>query len=180
LSFEIYEQLEDIPDYVSVPTAYGDGLYGIWKGFKDLKNIEVSNKLPTMCASEVFGSLKETLNKNQKYPEVVPSGVSRSFSIASGVGTYQALYTLKDSEGLAETSEDEETMRMQNLLASTEGIYGEAASLTSLVAIEKLKQQNKINENSKIVSILTSTGLKDTASTAVRLPDVRVIEPHID
>src|SRR5699024_7303850 len=143
-------QLEDIPDYVSVPTAYGDGLYGIWKGFKDLNITGVNKKLPKMCASEVFGPLKKTLNKEQKHPISVSAGQSKSFSIATGIGTYQSLYTLKESEGLVETSKDEETMKMQNLLASTEGIYGEAASLTSLVAIEKLKKQEKISTDSKV------------------------------
>src|SRR5699024_9137421 len=108
------------------------------------------------------------------------AGQSKSFSIATGIGTYQSLYTLKESEGLVETSKDEETMKMQNLLASTEGIYGEAASLTSLVAIEKLKKQEKISTDSKVVSILTSTGLKDTESTAENLSDIEVIKPQID
>lgn len=179
IAFEIYDQMGDVPDYVGVPTAYGDGLYGIWKGFKDLHEIGVSKKLPRMYASEIFGSLKDSLSQDADQPITVPGGWSKSFSIATGIGTYQSLHTLRDSNGLAEVSIDEDTMEMQQLLSSIEGIYGEAASLTPLVAIRKLKEQGKINTDDKIVSLLTSTGLKDTVSTAEKLPVVKVIEPEL-
>lgn len=179
IAFEIYEELNTIPQFVAVPTAYGDGLYGIWKGMVDLYKIGVSSTLPRMVASEVFGSLKKTLQESAPQPVKVPFEWSRSFSIASGKGTYQSLHALKESEGLAEVSNDEETMEMQQLLASTEGIYAEAASLTSLVAISKLRKQGNIQADDVVVSVLTSTGLKDPKATAERLPPVEVIEPDL-
>jgi threonine synthase len=180
ISFEIFEQLKDIPDYVAVPAAYADGIYGIWKGMKDLKELGVTKKLPKMVASEVFGSFKKTLADDKSSPVHVPAEPSKSFSIATGVGTYQGYVTLKESNGLAEICPDEDTMKMQKLLAESEGIYAEASSVTSLVAISKLKEQGKIQTSNSIVTVLTSTGLKDPKSTAENLPEIKIISPNLN
>lgn len=66
---------------------------------------------------------------------------------------------------------------MQQKLARTEGIYAEAASVTTLVAIEKLVRQGKISADEKVVAVITSSGLKDPASTASLLPRVPEISP---
>ena len=181
ISYEIIEQLGNVPDFVAVPAAYSDGLYGIWKGMKELKLLGVTARLPKMIASEVFGSLTNTLALQRSIPlpaEAVESTVS--FSIASRLGTYQGLIALKESAGLANTSSDLETMNMQKLLASTEGIYAEASSVTSLVVIAKLRKKGLINAQDTVVAVLTSSGLKDPLSTARLLENVPVVEPELD
>jgi len=180
ISFEIYEELGETPDFVAVPAAYSDGLYGVWRGMTDLKELGLAKNLPKMIAAEVFGSLKETLAKQSPKPVTVDSQWSVSFSIAGPLGTYQGLAALKESNGLAETSDDKETMRMQYMLASTEGIYAEAASVTPLVAISKLRAAGKIKEDEKVVALITSSGLKDPAQTAKRMPKVPLIEPSLN
>ena len=179
LSFEIFEELGETPDFISVPAAYSDGLYGVWRGMVDLKELGLAEKLPKMVAAEVFGSLNNTLAQQSLKPVTVDAQWSVSFSIAGPLGTYQGLAALKESDGFAETSDDEETMRMQHILASTEGIYAEAASVTSLVAISKLRAAGKIQEDEKVVAVISSSGLKDPAQTAKGLPTVPLIEPDL-
>ncbi|MDD4569215.1 MAG: pyridoxal-phosphate dependent enzyme [Tepidanaerobacteraceae bacterium] len=179
ISFEIFEELGEAPDFVSVPAAYSDGLYGVWSGMRDLRELGLTEKLPKMVAAEVFGSLRATLQEKSTKPVSVDAEWSVSFSIAGSLGTYQGLSALKESDGLAETSNDDETMKMQKALASTEGLYAEAASVTSLVAISKLRKAGKIQEDDKIVAVITSTGLKDPAETAKYLPKVPLVEPNL-
>ena len=66
---------------------------------------------------------------------------------------------------------------MQLLLGSTEGIYAEASSVTTLVAAAKLAKEGKIKDSDRIVAVLTSTGLKDPGATQKHLPEVPVIQP---
>lgn len=111
---------------------------------------------------------------------MVPSEWSVSFSIANGQCTWQGLEAVRKSQGYARSSSDQETMEMQALLASREGIYAEASSVTSLVALAKLAKEGKIAPGQKAVAVLTSTGLKDPGTTRKFLPPVPTINPNMD
>lgn len=178
ITFEIYEELGGLPQFIAVPSAYADGLYGIWKGARDLLETGIASTRTRMIASEVYGSLKQTLKEKTPNPLVVPTeDWSVSFSIAGSRGTQQGYSALLDSNGLAETSSDAETMEMQLKLAKTEGVYAEASSVTTLVAARKLLLAGEIEPDDKVVAVITSTGLKDTQSTASVLPKVPLINP---
>ncbi len=181
IAFEIYEQLGNTaPDMISVPACYSDGLYGTFKGACDLKEMGCIEKVPQFVAAEVFGSIEKTLATGSKDPVSVPSEWSVSFSIANGLCTWQGLEAVRASNGYARSSNDKETMEMQLMLASSEGIYAEASSCTSLVALAKLAKEGKIAPDQKVVAVLTSTGLKDPASTKEKLPPVPTIQPEMD
>lgn len=130
-----------------------------------------------MVAAEVFGSMEKTLAEHASNPLSVPSDWSVSFSIAGSTCTVQGLEAVEKSNGYARSSADDETIAMQKQLASTEGIYAEASSVTTLVAAEKLAKEGKIQKDDKVVVVLTSTGLKDTETTKKHLPEVPVIQP---
>ena len=181
IAFEIYEQLGGTaPDLISVPACYSDGLYGTYKGMADLVEMGYLEQAPKFVAAEVFGSMEQTLAQGQEAPQVVPSEWSVSFSIANGQCTWQGLEAVRKSQGYARSSSDQETMEMQALLASREGIYAEASSVTSLVALAKLAKEGKIAPGQKAVAVLTSTGLKDPGTTRKFLPPVPTIDPNMD
>lgn len=49
IAFEIFQELgEHVPDWVFVPAGTGEGLSGVWKGFRDIQSIGCSHKLPKM------------------------------------------------------------------------------------------------------------------------------------
>lgn len=168
------------PDWVIVPTAYGDGIYGTWKGFKELKSMGAIDRLPKMVAAERFGSLAHTLDLGLDQVSEVPASPSLTFSIANGISTYQALKALKESGGVAITALDEEIMQMQKLLALSEGIYGEASSVIALNVSAKLGEQGLAAFDDTVVTVLTSSGLKDTLATAETLKAPPQITPSVD
>ena len=178
LAFELFEQLGgSLPDFIITPSAYADGMYGIWKGVLDLNAVGLTDKKPVMIAAEAWGSLKATLAQGAPAPVAVPAGPTVSFSIGGARSTWQGYTTLLQSGGTAETVTDQEAMEMQRLLARTEGLYAEAASVTTLVVLRKLLEQGRISPDQRVVAVITSTGLKDPAETAKHLPIVPVIEP---
>ena len=184
IAYEIVEQLNGRPpEWVIVPTAYGDGLYGTWKGFKELKSLGAIDRLPKMVAAERFGSLAHTLDlggdRGLDQVAEVPTSPSVAFSIANGISTYQALKALKESQGLAITASDEEILEMQKLLAGLEGVYGEASSVIALNVAAKLRAQGQADNGEVVVAVLTSSGLKDTAATAQILPSPPQIVPEL-
>jgi len=184
IAYEIVEQLNgQPPEWVIVPTAYGDGLYGTWKGFKELKTLGAIDRLPKMVAAERFGPLARTLelglDMGLDQVAEVPTSPSVAFSIANGISTYQALKALKESQGLAVTASDEEIMEMQKLLAESEGVYGEASSVIALNVAAKLRAQGQAGPDDVVVAVLTSSGLKDTGATAEILPSPPQITPEL-
>lgn len=181
VGFEIYEQMgHKAPDFISVPACYADGLYGTYKGFRDLVDMGYLEKVPQFVGAEVFGSLQKTLEEQTEIPVSVPTEWSVSFSIMSGQCTWQALQAIRGSNGYARSSADEETMKMQLMLAESEGLYAEASSVTSLVALSKLAREGIIRPDQTVVAVLTSTGLKDPASTQAVLPAVPQINPNLE
>ncbi|MCI8464255.1 MAG: pyridoxal-phosphate dependent enzyme [Lachnospiraceae bacterium] len=178
LTYEVFEDLGELPDQMIVPGVYGDGLYGIWKGVEDIHTLGLSEKQTKINASEVEGALAVTLQRGAEFPvKLPPRKNSVAFSISGGVSTYQSYAAVTRSGGYAEGTGEEEAMDMQALLGRTEGIYAEAASVTSLVTAAKFRAQGRIREDETVVAVLTSSGLKDPGSTAVRLPKAPLIEP---
>ena len=181
IAFEIFDELGELPDFISVPCAHSDGMYGTWKGARDLIQTGIAKNHTRMIAAEVYGSLKRSLELQSEDTVRVPTDDwTVSFSIGGGKATNQGYMALKESGGLAHYSHDQETMDMQLLLGRCEGIYAEASSVTSLVVVKKLADEGKIDPNATIVAIITSSGLKDPGTTAEYLPEVPAIEPDLD
>ena len=135
---------------------------------------------PQMIAAEVFGSLKNALAKGLDYVEEVPGGPTVAFSVGAVLSTYQALQVLHDSGGFAETVSDEEIMEAQRKLATNEGIFGEAAGVLAMAVTKKLRDRGMIEKSDTVVVLMTSSGLKDPATTQTYSPDVPVVEPNMD
>lgn len=176
ISYELFEELHDLPDFIVVPNAYSDGLFGIWKGVKDLHAIGLTAKKCRMVSAEVLGSLSQTYSqRSDKIIELeyVPSVAS---SIATNIGTWQGYSALLESDGLAEVTNDEELMEMQMLLAKTEGIFGEVSSVSALVAIKKLVMAKQLHPDDCVVAIMTSSGLKFADESSSRLTQVPIIQ----
>ncbi len=176
ISFELFEQLQDLPDYIVVPNAYSDGLFGIWKGVQDLRAIGLTDKKCRMVSAEVLGSLKRTFDqKSVKIIELeyLPSVAS---SIATNIGTWQGYTALIESDGLADVAADNELLEMQLLLAKNEGIYAEISSVSSLVVAEKLAKAKQLHPDDSIVAIITSSGLKFADETISRSAKVPIIK----
>ena len=181
IGFEICEQLGwRAPDKMVVPVGGGGSFFGSWKGFQEFYELGLIDSVPEMVAAEVFGPLKNALEKDLDYVEEVPAGPTVAFSTGTNNSTYQALRAILDSGGMAETAPDEETMEMQLKLASTEGIYGEASGVLPLAVIKKLRQTGQIDEDEVVVALMTSGGLKDPATTQRYLPDIPLVEPNLD
>jgi threonine synthase len=172
-----YEIAEDLgwasPDVVVVPTAYGDGLSGIWKGWTELAELGLVKHTPRMVAAEPFGPLARALERGLDAPEPVEAPApSVAFSIGSRYGTWQGLDALRRSGGLGAALTDEGILEAQRVLAREEGLYVEPSAAAAVTAVMQLAARRALDPDAAIVVILTSGGLKDPAATRAWLPDV--------
>jgi len=179
-----YEIAEDLgwraPDRLVVPSAYSDGLYGVWKGMTELRALGWIKDLPRMIAAEPFGPLAHALERKLDAPEAVEGGRSVAFSIASRYGTYQGLTALRDSRGAGVRITDEGLFEAQRALAREEGIFVEPSSATALTAVLQLYAQRAVDPDDLIVVVLTSGGLKDPGASRTWMREVPPAPPDLD
>jgi threonine synthase len=181
IAYEICEELDwSVPDVIVQPTAYADGLLGIWRGFTEMERLGLVEEVPRMISAELFGPLKRTLETGTDEPRTVDTGTSIAFSIGVGVSTYQGLIALRESDGMSVLTDDNEVRELQRLTSRTTGIYGEASAIAAVAAVKTLHEDNEIDADDTIVMINTSTGLKDTETTADTLPTVPSVDPDLD
>jgi len=179
-----YEVAEDLgwraPDRLVVPSAYSDGLYGIWKGMTELRALGWIKELPRMIAAEPFGPLAHALERGLDAPEAVAGGRSVAFSIASRYGTYQGLTALRDSRGGGVRITDEGLFEAQRALAREEGIFVEPSSATALTAVLQLHARRAVDPDELIVVVLTSGGLKDPGASRTWMHEVPSAPDDLD
>jgi threonine synthase len=177
-----YEIAQDLgwraPDHVVVPTCYGDGLWGIVRGFGELVRFGLIDRMPRVHAAEVFGSLKTALDAGREEPATVPGRPTVAISIGTPVSTYQALAALRAAGGSAEAvGDDREILQAQRELAGAEGLYAEQSAAVAVAAAGRLRARGIIRPGETVVCILTATGLKQPEPLAGELGPVPVIGP---
>lgn len=168
----------EVPDYVIVPTANGCNLAGIWKGFRELNNLGLIDRLPRMVAAGI------------RYANPVAKAVSRgqvdvpqqcdlteldqddhiigSTIIAEeGYDSMQAAKAVLESDGFAAGITRQEVantlvnfLEKERTLALRKSILPEPASLIALTAARKVQERKTSQEDHRIVSIITGHGLK--------------------
>ena len=179
IAYELVEDLGRQPDYVVVPTAYGDGLTGIYRGFRDLKDLGRINAIPKMVAAEPLGPYKASLDEGGEMPISVPLRKSVAFSIASPVATYQGIQTIRRSGGTAVPVRQDATITHAQRQLAAAGLYLENSAAICLPAAASLVG-GTLSREDLVVLIGTSSGLKDTRSTAKGLEDVPTISPDLN
>jgi threonine synthase len=180
LAYELAEAFGwDARMTVCVPTAYGDALAGLWRGFQELSRLGWVTGTPRLVAVEVGGSLTEAVGQGLDEVAVRPRPTSRAISIATPVSTPQALRAVRDSGGTAVTVDDETLLRIQGWLAETEGVYAELASVAAIAGAARLRDGGRFDSDRPTVAVLSSAGLKDLGATVDRHPPLPRVRPDL-
>jgi threonine synthase len=165
VSYEIYEQF-GVPEWILVSMGSGGTIYSLWKGFKELRQLEMIESLPKMvgvqpegCAA-IVKALTEERSESEKSRN--PSTRALAILVAEPLQGELAAKAIKESEGLALTVSDSEILSAELQVAKLEGVFAEPASSATIAALEKLVQEEKIRKNDSVVCLITGSGLKAT------------------
>jgi threonine synthase len=158
-AFEIWESM-GVPDYVVVPCGNGGNLYGIWKGFNELKLLGLTKSVPKMIGVQIEGSapLKVALNKDSSIATLsnIKESIAEGIVAKESYTSPKTIKALKESGGELITVSDPEIEKAMDQVEQHEVILGEITAASAFAALPKLK----CSPNSKIVVILTGTGMK--------------------
>ncbi len=182
LAYEVAEQLAgQAPDWCVLPVCYGDALYGMWKGFQDLRRLGWIDRTPRLVAAEIYGSLAATLAAGGDALVDVPRTRNTiAASIGATQATYQALHVIRASGGTAVRVSDDELLHWQARLAAREGLWVEPSSAASVAAVHRLRRDGVVADGQSVVAVVTAGGLKDVAPTVRRQGEVPLVPADVD
>ncbi|MBS7637126.1 pyridoxal-phosphate dependent enzyme [Candidatus Bathyarchaeota archaeon] len=168
IAYEVCEQLGwKTPEWVIDNVGNGTHLYGMWKGFKEFKDLGFIDDLPKMVATGPVGGapIVDCFKKGEVAPlesceESIAEGLVSRWSYDAPL----ALKALKESNGNAEYVSDGEILKAMSLLARLEGIFAEPSGAACLAALPKLVEAGIIDRKDEVVCLITGNGLKDPKS----------------
>lgn len=156
-AFEISDALGVAPDYHFIPVGNAGNITAYWKGYKEYYNAGKINKLPKMMGFEAEGAAAIVRGERILNPETLATAIR----IGNPASWKQAENARDESNGKIGCVSDEKIVEAYKLLASTEGILCEPASAASVAGLIQSISLGLIEDNTKIVCILTGNGLKD-------------------
>lgn len=161
IAYEIFSQLGgEVPGTVVLPTGYGEMLYGVAKGFREIRSFRLATRMPRIVSAEpaVRAPLARAMGRNEAAAEV--SGPdSLAAGIACTVSGYRAAVGLRESGGRALTFREDTVVDAARELGK-EGLWQEYSGVAGLAALREARQRGETIEE-PVVAVLTSTGLKE-------------------
>ena len=167
IAYEIAEQLRfGAPDLVVAPAGLGDGLQGIWRGFRELVAWGLLDRIPRMVAVELGGAVASALASGKDW--VAPTGYveSPARALAGVTGTVQTLHAVVESEGLVVRVSDAELEQARMQMGELEGTWIDLAAAAPIAAVVKLAQRGDVPARTVVVAVVTEHGIHDESSVA--------------
>jgi threonine synthase len=133
----------------------------MWRGFRELHELGITDREPRMIAAEAYGSLEQALAREAESPVATGGTGSLAYSAGAPQSTYQALAALRESKGAAVTVGNEELLAAQRQAATAEGLFVELSSAMAIAGARKLAAAGSLHPDQRVVLLITSSGLKD-------------------
>jgi len=162
-AFEIIDSLGDAPDYLFIPVGNAGNITAYWKGFVEYCQADRAKRKPRMMGFQAEGAAPIVRGYVIEKPETVASAIR----IGNPASWQKAAAARDESDGVIDMVSDEAILAAQRLIATKGGVFGEPASAASLAGLVKLSQKGMDFSQSRVVCVVTGTGLKDT-ETAVK------------
>ena len=184
ISIELFEQLgRKAPDAVYVPVGDGCIIAGVAKGFSDLLEAGLIEKMPRMicCQSEQSAAISNSVEKGD-YSEFDATTRADSISVGLPANGRMAGEYVKASKGWCVRVSDEDILSSQIDLTSKAGVLAEPAAACAWAAFKKDKERLKkeVGEDALAVVLLTGSGFKDMKAFDGRVSMPPAIENSVE
>ena len=174
IAWEIVRDLGDVPDAVVFPCARGNGLYGTWKGFRDLHELGIIHRIPRMIACQPVGSATIAASLQAGTSVRLSPNRSVAVSINEDLASSRAVDAVRNSGGTAIPVSDEAAVAAARSLGA-EGIWAEVSSALAVAGVEQLVEAGDLDEDMRVVVVLTGSGAKwgsDSLPVASMVPRI--------
>lgn len=178
IAYELVEQSGGVPDAVVVPVGAGDGLYGIWKGFRELAANGVVTEKPRMISAEseerhplaaAFEADAESVGRDDG-PEPLSTSTMGATSGDHALGAVRA-------SGGAAYAADREEVEEAVRTAGRDGVFLEPASALAPAVVSQAVEDGVIGDGDSVVAVGTGAGVAWPERTASAVGESPTVEP---
>jgi len=164
IAYEIVNQIE-IPNWIIIPMGSGELLVSLWKGFNELKEINVINDIPKLIGVQSQSSspiVNEFFKESKQKIEPAKNYKTMALGILVKKPLYKelAIKCIKESEGTVIAVPEKLILSSIEELVRNEGIFAEPASALTLSAAQLLEKKQMFESRDNIVCVITGSGLK--------------------
>jgi threonine synthase len=161
IAYELWHQLNGkLPEWVFVPTGGGDSLAGVARGFEDLRQLGLIERLPRLvaCQPEVGSPLVQAWSRGLSEVERVAPGDSVAISILEDSTGDHALRAL-GTTGVAIAVPEAGIRRAVGLLGAG-GLCVEPASAAAVAGALVLGASGLLRPDDTVVCVATASGTR--------------------
>ncbi len=162
VAFELYDQLRKVPDRIFVPVGDGVIISGVYKGFYDLLQLGIIDRMPTIVAVQAQGSSNLVNNVFTEAFSYEPSQtIADSIAVDIPRNFYMAKHYIQTYQGEVCQVSDQQILEASKILARNTGIFAEPAAAAAFAGFLSFKREDVLEENTLNVVLSTGSGLKD-------------------
>ncbi len=174
-SLELFRQLGQSPDVLFVSVGDGCILSGVYKGFRDLKQLGLIPSIPRIIGvqAQTSDALFRAF-KTGKFENRPTSTVADSICVDVPRNGIHALAQLNRYNGEMMTVSDTEIIQAQAFLSSASGLFTEPAGAAAFAGFQKAAPG--LDPDTIIVVLATGNGLKDStaATLGIHVPETLI------
>ncbi|WP_254537676.1 threonine synthase [Halomarina litorea] len=162
--YELLEQLDwSVPDAVFYPFEGGSGLVGMHKGAREFRELGLVDDVPPLYACQSTGCAPVVeafeAGRSSHDPWEVPDTVCGGIELPDPAGGELVQTALRESDGGAVATDDEDILESAAAVASREGIEMSASAASAASALWSVADE--YGPDDTLVLVNTSAGTKD-------------------
>ena len=175
VGLEIGEQLGwQPPDWVAVSVGDGCTIAGVWKAFREMKILGLTERTPRMLGVQAEGAAPITtaFRTGEPMRPIEPHTLADSIAVGVPRNWKKAVLAVAESGGAMINATDEEILEAMRYTGRLTGIFAEPAAATSVAGLRRAVADGTIGRRASVVAVITGNGLKDvqSARSAVAQP----------
>lgn len=187
-ALEIWEELHgDLPDFALVAVGDGSVVAGICKGFQELVEIGLGERVPRVYGVQAEGAtaVAHAFSRYVEGQPILPAEekaetVADSIRVGKPRDVVRAVRYVAETEGGFAAATDEEIVAGAKELARRVGVFAEPSGAAPYAGLVRLLQEGVIPEGARVVLLVTGSGLKDPEGALRGLPEPMIIPPNLE
>lgn len=167
VGLEIAEQLEWAPtDWVAVSVGDGCTVAGVWKAFRELKELGLIERTPRVLGVQAQGAAPVTAAfwSGDMLQAVEPRTIADSIAVGVPRNWKKAVDAVRESGGTMLNVSDDEILDAMRYTGHLTGIFAEPAAATAVAGLRRAAAEGIVGKRASAVAVITGNGLKDIQS----------------